>query len=482
MSTGAAARFAALFAGYSKAHGVYRVKGRDERGKMNGTGSTVSGPGDLSKHLSGEKSIGSIALLDDNKLTWAAIDVDQYEIPIQEVWARVNALKLPVLCCESKSGGTHVYIFLADKQDPDLVRNTLSSWAAKLGFGGSEVFPKQSYRLDESDIGNWINLPYYASNERMCWNGERWLTLDEFLDAAEAGKTLLDSQPTQGCGDDDLKGAPPCLCHFAATGGAPEGLRNNTVYELAVYCRKRWPDNWQEKVHKLVPVITNPPLAYSEVQGLIKSFPNKNYDNRCQGPYCDRNACRKAANGRGDQTGGATCEIGGVVKLMGDPVYWMVEIEGVRVKLNTEQLQSQTLFNRACMETINRCPAALPQPKWLALLDSKIKVADVINAPEEASKLGQFKTFLGDYINAEYRQGAELKDVLAGSPWKDEVNKVFVFRSVALFQFLDQRKFNYVNNHQAWLWLRELHAEAETVWISDKAIKVWKLPISTLFD
>src|SRR5690606_13015851 len=102
----------------------------------------------------------------------------------------------------------------------------------------------------------------------------------------------------------------------------------------------------------------------------------KEYDYQCDGPWCNRSACRRVEFGGGETAGGTNCEIGSVTKILGDPVYWIVEIEGIRVKCRTDDLQSQVRFNRLCMEAVTRCPAAMPQPRWLQYIDEKIKMAD----------------------------------------------------------------------------------------------------------
>src|SRR5690606_28295947 len=66
----------------------------------------------------------------------------------------------------------------------------LKDMAAVLGRPRAEVFPKQD-RLEPTEHGNWINLPYhnvagptnrYALDE----NGKGLVTLAEFLDYAES--------------------------------------------------------------------------------------------------------------------------------------------------------------------------------------------------------------------------------------------------------------------------------------------------------
>jgi len=38
----------------------------------------------------------------------------------------------------------------------------LANIAARLGISGCEIFPKQTGRVNEQNVGNWINLPYFG--------------------------------------------------------------------------------------------------------------------------------------------------------------------------------------------------------------------------------------------------------------------------------------------------------------------------------
>lgn len=479
-----AARFAALFQGYSKAHGVFRIKSRDERGKMIGRATTVAGPADFESHLEGKQGVGVIPLRDDNTLLWAAIDVDKYNLPIEDMADRVEKLRLPLLCCASKSGGTHLYVFMRLPQDADPWRKTLDHWASRLGVGGSEVFPKQSYRATPEDIGNWINLPYFGSTERRCWRNGRWLSVEEFLAAAEevaVGDAVPEPQ-SAGPVPEELEGAPPCLGMFATTGGVPDGHKHNSLFTLIVYCRKRWPDSWKDAVARLNPLVFNPALTHDDLERNFKSMSRKEYEFQCQGPFCNKAACRSAEYGRGEVAGsGTSCEIGGVTKIVGDPVYWIVEIDGVRVKCQTAQLYNQNRFNQLAMDTVTRCPAAMPMPRWLKYVDDKIKVADIVESPEDASPKGIFKMLLEQFLGHLNRRARDLDEILVGKPYLD-ADGMFLVRGPDLLEYLEERRFRYESQHRVWLWLRDLGASHGVRRVGERTVKVWMIPASLAGD
>ena len=42
------------------------------------------------------------------------------------------------------------------------MQDVLTQWSAGLGYGGSEIFPKQvSLNLERGDVGNFLNMPYF---------------------------------------------------------------------------------------------------------------------------------------------------------------------------------------------------------------------------------------------------------------------------------------------------------------------------------
>ena len=272
----------------------------------------------------------------------------------------------------------------------------------------------------------------------------------------------------------ELQGSPPCLVHQATNGGVPEGHRHDHLYTLVVYCRKRWPDHWKDQVHALQKLMFKPALSYDDVDKHVKSVGRKDYDYECKGPWCDGAACRRAQYGSGG-VAGRSCDIGSITKLVGDPTLWAIELEGRRVLVTSDQLQSQAKFNKVCMDVISRCPAQVQTNRWLAFIDSKIRDADVIESPKEASPQGMFFELLEHYLTTTNRQALSLDEVLVGKPWHDAERGVYVFRGAALFEFLDERRYRYTSQHQVWAWLRDAGARSSSVRIADRVVSAWEI-------
>ena len=67
--------------------------------------------------------------------------------------------KLPLVVCKSKSGGAHVFLFVKESCTAKEMQMKLTEIAAWLGYGDSEIFPKQ-IELNQRGTGNFLNLPY----------------------------------------------------------------------------------------------------------------------------------------------------------------------------------------------------------------------------------------------------------------------------------------------------------------------------------
>ena len=112
-------------------------------------------------HLKGtEPALGIVPINEDNECKWGCIDVDQYPLDHKNLVDKIRKLKLPLVVCRSKSGGAHCFLFLTDWVDAKDLQRTLQHISAALGYGDSEIFPKQvKLNLERGDVGNFLNLP-----------------------------------------------------------------------------------------------------------------------------------------------------------------------------------------------------------------------------------------------------------------------------------------------------------------------------------
>lgn len=188
-----------VFRGYEEAHGRSNLKGiLRQDGKQEAKSQTVKQPvkpSDVRSHLTGEAyGIGVVPLRKDNSISFGVIDIDSYQgFDVAGLSRSVSEAKLPVVVFRSKSGGAHVYVFFQQPVAACDARPMLVALAEQLGFKGCEVFPKQTTRRSDQDIGNWINLPYYNAREtdRYCLKNGVELGFDEFIPYVQEMQTTL---------------------------------------------------------------------------------------------------------------------------------------------------------------------------------------------------------------------------------------------------------------------------------------------------
>lgn len=115
------------------------------------------------RHFDGTQSIGIIPINENNACRWGCIDIDQYNFDHKALIDKIQAAKLPLVVCRSKSGGAHVFLFTDDFIPAQDMQDVLTQLSAGLGYGGSEIFPKQvSLNLERGDVGNFEHAVFRA--------------------------------------------------------------------------------------------------------------------------------------------------------------------------------------------------------------------------------------------------------------------------------------------------------------------------------
>ena len=470
--------FYELFEGLTRAHGEYTLSGKLRAdGKKEGRATTVRQDVTLEKweaHLTGKKGLGIIPINDDSMCKFGAIDVDVYkDLDYDKILLKVKDFKLPLYACKSKSGGVHLYLFLHEWTSALLVQTKLKEFAAMLGFGGSEIFPKQTEILaDRGDIGQWINMPYFG-DER--WfdgkSPKEFLKLIKKVDIKDLDKLV---EPV----GDTFEDGPPCLQHLAGQ-GFPAGTRNNGLFNIAVYCRKSNPDNWEADVDKYNVECMAPPLPSSEVQGVIKSANRKDYHYTCSrapiAPYCNAPVCKLRKFGIEGSNDMPT--VHSLTKFDSNPPIWFLDIEGGgRLELETDDLQNQRRFQKKCMEKLNLMPSKISEPAWGKLINHLMENLTVIPAPADASPIGQLFEHIERFCNG--RVQAKNKDeLLLGKPWLED-NRHY-FRITDLMAYLDRMHFRDYKVNQVTAILKNNKAEHHFFNCKGKGVNCWSIPAFT---
>jgi hypothetical protein len=481
----AATRLALLFRGLDRAYGIYEIPDGKKKGKVQGKAETVRGeitPDLWDLHLRGRQGLGIVPVTDEGTCFFGAIDVDQYDLDMAKVEQQCALLGLPMLPTRTKSGGIHLYTFAAEAVSADLMRSKLEEWSVALGYGGAEIFPKQSKLASVKDVGNWINMPYFGAlegdTERYGIFKGKKLTLDQFVARAEAIRVTEQLLEDLALPDnEDFEQGPPCLQSLARS-GFPEGMRNNGLFAVGVYLKKRYPDDWAKHLDHYNKQYLRPPLTSQEISTLTKTLSRKDYNYTCdKAPiklFCNRNLCRTREFGVGKAGGDWSLVIGeDVQKIMTDPPHWIVTVNGQRLELFSEYMTNQRLFAQMCLEKINVWPGMLPADRWRDEVNKILQNAKEIEAPEDSGAGGELLYHLKQFCTV-FPQAETRDEIVVGKPFTEE-GRTF-FRSADFKRFLESNHYRAMTGAKLYAYLRRYglqhHAQ---YWAAGRNITVWSV-------
>lgn len=477
-------QFMRLFQGLDRAYGTYDVTGsKDGSLKQVGKAVTMSKPVTekvWERHLNGDQGVGIIPINDEGVSYFGAIDVDIYDLDLKELALKVYDLQLPLVPIRSKSGGCHLYMFLKEAVSSAIVQRKLREFAAALGHGSVEVFPKQTRILTErGDAGNWINMPYFGMNTTDRWavkrTGERML-VDEFLEYATSLQVTEKELETIGLNSvEELKDGPPCLEHLLSH-GLPAGTRNDGLFNIGVFLRKAFPDKWEVELENYNLKYLSPPLSASEVISIQRSVEKKDYGYTChKSPiksHCQASKCRLRKFGVGPSQGMPV--LTGLTKYDSQPPIWFLDVDGGgRIELSTEDLQNQIRFQRRCMDTLNLMTPLQQKQVWQAIVQNLLEGLVIIEVPIDATPTGQLLEQIELFCTSRV-QARNRDEILLGKPWRDKGRHYF--RLVDFVGFLERKRIQHPGLNRVTSILKDNGAEHQFFILKGKGVNTWSVP------
>jgi hypothetical protein len=453
---GAAKKFQELFNGLNRVRGSYKidVERTHEKNKVIGAAKTVKEQIQEEHwvaHLAGIEGLGVVPIRDDQCCVFAALDIDEYDLDLKDLNQEIQKLKLPFITCRTKSGGAHLYSFFQEPIRADMVRERLQLMAEALGYPSVEIFPKQR-EMKPGDVGNWINLPYFNADgptNRYALNkeGKALTSLDLFVAYAEAQKVSKDYflECKIKTFEKPFMDGPPCLQRLATQKeGFPAGTRNNALYNVGIYLRMKYPDEWKDRLEDANFDLMKPPLKSGEITQTVRSLEKEKYFYKCNDApichVCSRDAClgRKFGIGNGDENGGGELEgmLGSLQKtyaldmygelITDDPPLWYMDVDGVQITLHTAQLFSQDKFIAKIAESLCKYPHRVRPQRWQTILKEK-----------KTGTYGHIYSALKDFCTA--HGGADTREEIdMGKVWKDEKGFLW-FRHQPFWEFMVKR-------------------------------------------
>ena len=400
------------------------------------------------KHLQGtEPSLGIIPINDENKCRWGCIDIDSYAgFDHKKLINKIKLLKLPLIVFRSKSGGAHVFIFTTVPVEAKLVRDKLLSISAVLGYGGSEVFPKQIELKSEEDTGNFLNLPYFNGDDTTRYSFDHdgqaanlatfYLLYNEQVQTPEQLEKLKVKRP-----ESEFSDGPPCIESLTQT--KLEDGRDRVIYQFIQYAKRKWPEDWAKKINQFNYSYFSTPLEDKVIQDKIKFHSKKDLGFKCNEEpmcnHCDKSLCKTRKFGiSGESVFPALTDLQKVE--LDQPYYW-VNVDGMRVRLdNIDYLMEQRLFRKTVTEQINRKPPRVTVKEFEKYTDLLLTNVELIPAPAGSSLIEQLKSHLEEYCTNDSAATTNKEEIFLGNVWTSENKHHFIFNKF-YYGYLQRRKW-----------------------------------------
>ena len=492
-------KFMAIFDGLKEAYGYFKIETREASGKSKGKAGILREPRTKKLwegHLSGKGiGMGIIPINADNMCKWGCVDIDQYPLDHKILIEKIRRMKLPIVVCRSKSGGAHCFLFSKDWVEAKDMQNALRNIAAALGYGESEIFPKQiKLNLERGDVGNFLNLPYYDAEGGLRYaflDDGTSATLDEFYELydtyCQTPEQITKLQIGSSGESDLLRDGPPCL-QILCQSGFSEGGRNNGLFSIGVYLRKAYPDSWESEILRYNMEFFSPPLPLPEVNVVAKQVQRKDYAYKCNdapiNSHCNKELCRTRKFGIGAAVAGAT--IANLRKYNSTPPVWFMDVNGEPLELDTDALMNQMTFQRACMEQLNFMPRSMAKQQWESrigtlLTEMRDNESAIIEVAQDASISGQFYDYLEEFCR-HLQQAQDREEILLRRPWTDEEQGKTFFRLKDFEAFLRKNKFFEYKSHRIAQRLRDINGGSMVLKIKGRAVRVWQIPAFAVAD
>ena len=491
-------RFAALFDGNDHSYGVWLPK----TGRMHTEIKAVTEE-QYAQHLAGKKGLGVVPIMSDGYCMFGAVDIDNHgssvDLPIDDVRSAFLSHRHKGAICRSKSGGIHIYAFFRDPTPAVQVRKILTRWARDVGYPKAEIFPKQDKLNQDKEgsqqLGNWINLPYFdhQNTNRYAWGGEK-LTLDEFLDLAESS---LQRPDDRSGADPEHADAPPCIQRLL-TEGAPPGLRNEALYNITVYEKRAYPDDYRDKCFDISRTVFDPPLPMIEARRTIASASRRVYKYKCDEEpiksLCNRPVCLQRKYGVGQDDGvdpngtnhSALPSFTDLIKYNSEPIKWSVKMDGLLVEnLETEDLLRYSKMEKIIVERLGRGAPMVKEKDWRAILNALLETHTVEDVPDDASSSGLIRAKLVEFMKkASLSLGDDFKEdraiLLRGLPvvHKQDGEEYIAFRGQDFQEFLKRTRSEELRGVNIYFAIKRMGLVQSKVRVGDQVVRVWCIPIN----
>tara|TARA_R110000772_G_scaffold267971_3_gene393585 strand:+ start:21570 stop:23273 length:1704 start_codon:yes stop_codon:yes gene_type:complete len=498
-------RFMELFRGRTDWYGhrdftsgnTWSEGGRDEHGHLikQESGGIVKPPPldehNYHDHLSGRKGLRIIPITPDGNVWMACIDIDKDDIDHVELAKRIESFGFPMYVFVSKSHAAHVYIFFDGSGKPaDVVIKKLQEYAIALGcerdLPKAEIFPVQA-SVDGDSQGNAINLPLFDSEDpivgKMVDAQGNYYGLEDALNKIEvwSSKRKL-PVPLRTVGFAD---GPPCLETLHEKGGFGTGMRNKGMYNVGVFMKKAYPEDWEERLEAYNRKFLAKPLTADEIRTIIKSLKKKDYQFKCSedpiASVCEKAVCKTRLYGIKTQEERIAAEaeriplpISELKKYNTEPPEYAMKVNEARVRIMTAELMNYNKLRLHLLAAMNLVPPMMTQKHWESKLNVLMATMEFVDVSEDC---GNYKLAL-DMIDNLVQHGRHLDLALINHDcwldWQEAMMGSYAYLTMPGLNIHLINMKNPIEVPKLAILLHQTDWEQVTIRIKGKSTRVWR--------
>jgi len=476
--------FFRVFPGLNRAYGQFFIT--EKKGpKLDGFGKTIreSYNEELWKqHLDGKTGLGVIPIDEKNQCKWGCLDVDDYSVDIEKISKQF--VKKNLIVCRSKSGGAHIFIFTKKPVSASSMINKLKDIVKRFGFVKYDLRPQQTQLLNKEDVGSWLNMPYFGgeqSDRYALYDGEvltpehfiKWVDKFSVDNLEEINLSFIEKLNKSS---EILQGGPPCLQQLLSQGSLGEGSRNNGLFNIGVYLRKRFPEEWQEKLEEYNDEYLDPPLKPREFTSVLNSLDKKTYNYKCKdspiNSVCNKTKCLTCEFGINDE--GTMPILNSITKILTNPPQYFLTLSEKKVgPLSSKQVYSFIDFKQVVFENLDMLLPKINDKLWTETINDLMSRVISVEAPKDSSNEGRLLELLERFCTGS-TSSTELEDLLRSKAVIQDA--VTEFRINDFMEFLDRHRFKEFKLHEITAYLKNLGATHSGKKIKGKFTNTWSVP------
>lgn len=452
-------------------------------------------------HFDGTMGLGLAPVRSDNHCYFGAIDIDAHgdlpDIDIIALEAKIRKHDLPLVPCQSKSGGAHCYVFFGEPVPAVMVQFLLRTWCRILDYPETtEIFPVQTV-LEEGQQAGWINLPYFNKNQRVAANEGKLLNYEEFIELAQDRRIAIDS-----LGDEMLKsfkGIPPCLQSMLVN-GVESGYRNRALYNFTVYLKRAYPGQHRAKARNINELIFEEPLTRREAERTIASASKRDYLYKCKEEpcksLCNPEECLNREFGIDpdeDFNNDNGHEFSNLKKFITEEthefVVWELQYNERSIKVNNDVLSDFMALRKEILKQLDVMLQPMKVADWTGILNDLLQTHTKEFVPETATIAGLVRTRMIEFIQkADLESDGENPDDRAlinrGVPVVQLIDSVraVCFRAQDFVNYLKKTRGEDIRGPNLYIALSTAGLKSKRIRLNgtDNKTSIWYLPIDDL--